>query len=615
MKKNNRRKKYLKPRNNRKRHVANTLLEEWVDNISDGIEIREEWEKMFKVEMLEQMYLGFQEPENWENEWVTINLMAANGKILLRNVVPKDIQVKIEVDRISDPGQLQQIMQSRKVRQVFLQQLINSQKLYQIARLVYVTSLARFGVFKVGHTSIMETNKKAGMVVKNKKGEVERDKDGEIKIEGKKKVKSEQFFIDCIHPSKIIIDPTCEQISDSGWFAEEINTTISELKGNPLYKKVDFKELERYSNNRKDGDILNRPFGNSYGNNKKREVQNSKDSITVYEIYDLVNKRMLIITEGYDKILVNREMPKGILDHPYVFFITNLHPRNPYGVPTLHNWEGPQREYCKVRNQYLSQAKNSNRKYVTKEGALRPEEQAKLQDGEDGTILQTDAPIVPLKDPPAAPSLYNNSAMLRQEFDQMSSVGSQQRGVADSDSATEAEIINARSREGEAFDHTIMMESLELLIQKLHFLVQENIKTSGCVLSNENPYKEWISYGPQDFDPIDGSFTFSVIAEEVLKNTMQVEKAQMLQFMDMIGKNPALALVPSLMDSLLSKFSAIKNNEKLLQELQAYAQLMLQMQVQMAVNKQGQGGGGAQKPKKAETTKKSASNSRKVASK
>ena len=100
-----------------------------------------------------------------------------------------------------------------------------------------------------------------------------------------------------------------------------------------------------------------------------------------------------------------------------------------------------------------------------------------------------------------------------------------------------------------------------------------------------------------------------------MKNTMQVEKAQMLQFMDMIGKNPALALVPSLMDSLLSKFSAIKNNEKLLQELQAYAQLMLQMQVQMAVNKQGQGGGGTQKPKKAETTKKSATDSRKVASK
>jgi len=56
-----------------------------------------------------------------------------------------------------------------------------------------------------------------------------------------------------------------------------------------------------------------------------------------------------------------------------------------------------------------------------------------------------------------------------------------------------------------------------------------------------------------------------------------VERAQLLQFIEIIGRNPIMAVDDVVLRALVNKFPALANNDLLIQRLQAVAQFAVQM--------------------------------------
>ena len=57
-----------------------------------------------------------------------------------------------------------------------------------------------------------------------------------------------------------------------------------------------------------------------------------------------------------------------------------------------------------------------------------------------------------------------------------------------------------------------------------------------------------------------------------------VERAQLMQFLEMISKNPLIGASETLLRAVASKFPAIAHNEALIQEVRLLSIFMLQMQ-------------------------------------
>ena len=242
---------------------------------------------------------------------------------------------------------------------------------------------------------------------------------------------------------------------------------------------------------------------------------------------------------------------------------------------------------------------------------INPTEIEKLKSGGDGTMVEFEQPgaVEPIKDAPLDRAVYGETSTLKEEFMEMASVGESQRNVAASESATEAEIIERRARESEIDEHEVMMEHMADLARTLHNTIEANITQEGSIEMIGPAGANWIGFGPEHFQKIAGEVFFTVEVQADPKMTLQVERAQMLQLLDILGKNPFLALDDVILRAVVDKFPTLANNELLIQRIRMMAQL--QIMGQMAADKKKQEGGGQRKI--STKTSQEAGKSRKVA--
>jgi hypothetical protein len=90
--------------------------------------------------------------------------------------------------------------------------------------------------------------------------------------------------------------------------------------------------------------------------------------------------------------------------------------------------------------------------------------------------------------------------------------------------------------------------------------------------------ESWIYFGPEDFEAIEGEFVFEVRADAQPRDTLMVERAQLMQFLELISNNPLIGASETLLRAVASKFPAIAHNEALIQEVKLLSIFMLQMQ-------------------------------------
>jgi len=595
---------------------------QWEQRIFEGESIKEDWKKEFGVEALEQAYYGHQKPDYWEDrDWFTLNLFFSSVKVLKRNICPRELSVRMRLTKsfVSDVNMIGVLEQNITVRQALLQFMITQLDLYKEGRLSYLNSLWQFGCLKVGYSAEMGDNPNAGGVMFDRGGQIIADEEDEPMVEPPESAMSEEFFIDQIDPDCIIVDRYCRNSLDkTGRFvAQKMFIPVEELQDDPLYPKSRTKDLsasslEEAERRKLQADLTYRA---KWQEDTGGALLPENELVVVYEIYDLRNKEMLTLARGASKLLKDPgPLPPGVDLHPFLFLKFNERRDSFYPVPILYNWWGPQYEYNLTRNQMAIHRKRFNRKYLADKNKILPDELEKLQAGEDGTIIGVEAmgAVEPVKDAPLDTAVYPETRMLREEFMEVTGVGQLQRSQTGAESATEAEIVERRAREGEIDEHEQMLDFLGEATKKLHNSVEANMTQEGAVELIGPAGASWMGFGPENFDKIEGEVLFTVEVDEDTRMTLQVERSQLLQLLEILGRNPMLALDDVVLRAVVSKFPALANNELLIQRLQGLAQFM--MQVQMAQEQKKAGGGQAKKVQQTSTGSE-AQKARKVSSK
>lgn len=576
------------------------IQETWELRIMEAEAVRDKWKDTFGVEALEMAYYGHQKPDNWSSPgWFTINLIFSAIKVLKRNICPREIKVDMELTRafVTQLQEIRPLEAQVAVREAIVQYFVDALKLPNEGRLAYLNALWQFGCLKVGYSADMEDNPNAGAPVMDEEGKVIFDPlTGLPQIEPAKRPKTEEFFIDNVDPDCVLVDKLCGNDPDKSgnWIAHKFFSSIQDLQEGGLYPDdrtdgLRASALEKAEEVRLKADEMKykahwQTTDGSYGSLPENDI------VVCYEIYDLKRKQMLTIARGADKPLQDPEpIPPGIGQHPFIFLKFDERRDSFYPVPYIFNWVGPQLEYNLTRNQFALHRKRFNRKYVYDWNKIDPDEVEKLEVGDDGTFARVSGPnaVEAVKDAPLDGAVYFDTKQFRDEFLEQSGVGQLQRAVTGAESATEAEIVERRARESEVDDSEEYLAFLSKTVQKLDATLEANLTQEGAVKYTGPAGARWIPFGPEHFDKVDGEVIYKVKAEKQTKMTAQVERAQMLQLLDVLGKNPMLALSDVLLRELFDKFPAFAGNEVLIQHVQMLAMAMMGIQM---------GGQGQQNP-------------------
>ena len=560
------------------------IQELWEARIAEAEEVKKKWREEFDVDLLQRMYEGDQKPDDWiEDSWFTLNLVFASMKLLKRSVVPRRLDVTGDLERsfVSDVQTIYAMEKILRLRTAVMQYFTKSLKVHKEARTAYLNSKIQFGAFKVGYLNETEPNNKAGQIITQRDGAPVYDDQNIPMLEPSEKVKKEYFFFESVDPECILVDRDCrESVDKTGrWIAHKFFRPLHEILRDSNYtftEEVSESALEQHER-----DYLKR--NTEYLTPNLAQTARSSDDENVivvgYEIYDLVRDEMVTIIRGYvHPIKGPGPLPPGVKNHPFAILAPDERRGSFYPIPGIYNWVGPQNEYNILRNLRTIHTKRFNRKYGYKD--LEPEQLAEFEQGRDGTMIRSDPDSIwPIQDAPMDPTTLQDLMILKRDFEEISHVGQMQRGQYGAESATEAELVEGRLAGGERDEHEEVMDFIGEGLEKLHLLVEANLTQEGAVSVIGPGGAEWIPFGPEEFYPLSAEILFNVQADAATRENLQVEKAQLLQFIDIIGKNPLIAVMPATMRALTKQFPALRNNEAIIYEIQQIAQFSLTQQM------------------------------------
>jgi len=572
---------YMRPERAKKARAPKKIKQSdvqavWETRIAEGEAYKEDWKERFACDILEAMYSGNQKPDDWEGEWFTLNLMFSSAKILKRNICPRKLKILLRLARtfVSDPNMIQQLQALIRIREAVIQYTFDKEEVWREGQEAYQNSLYQFGILKTGYEADLISNENAGGVLEDREGNIIRDEEGIPMQEEEYSVDKETFFIDSVDPDCFIVDRYCRNNLDKtgSWCAQKIFMSLEDAKAEPLFRKG-----------------------------------------VVDNLSDLRRNEILTLIRGAEDVVRGPDpMPPGIDKHPFTVIKFYEMKNSFYPIPVMYNWIGPQSEYNLTRNQIATHRKRFNRKYGYIDGLIEPDELEKLIAGGDGTLVKFNqaGAVEPIRDAPLDQAVYFETKALKEDFMESSGVGEIQRNVASAESATEAEIVERRARESEVDEHEAMMGFMGDVAKDLHNSIEANITQEGAIETIGPAGVQWVSFGPENFQAIAGEVVFTAEVQADSKMTLQVERAQMLQLIDILGKNPFLALDDVILRAVTDKFPALANNELLIQRIRQMAIMQVQMMMgQQQASNQGQGG----QKKISQSTGGEASKSRKVA--
>jgi hypothetical protein len=602
-------------RKKQQRVKKSRIQDVWEARLGEAERVKQEWKDLFLCKDLERMYEGHQMPNDWnEDSWFSINLFFISSNILRRNVCPKDLQVNMKLARafISDMDVIERIQQIIKVREAVLQHTFKEQRVWRDARTAYMNTLWQFGILKVGYSADMLKNDKAGELIRDYDDNPVVKDNGSLLYESDYIVEKEEFFVDSVDPDCFVVDRHCREDLDKtgSWCAQKFYMPVDDAKNEIGWNKKVLKNLGPSSLEESERVFLHKDKEYLTKWEWETNVYLPENEIIVgYEIYDLKRRETLTLIRGAEDVVKGpHALPPGVKLHPFVPVKFYDRKGSWYPIPVLFNWMGPQHEYNVTRNQMAIHRRRFNRKYVTLRGALEPEEKDKLQYGRDGEIIEAErqGSIEPIKDAPLGSEYFFDTNQLREEFMEASGVGQLQRSQTGAESATEAEIVENRSRENEVDEHEEMMIILGGVAKKMGESMEANLTQDGAVLKVGPGGEQWVTFGPEAFDFVEGEVLFEVEISEMARATLQVERAQLMQLLDIIGKNPMIALDDGLLRAVFDKFPALSNREDLIYRMQRLAAMQMQMQIAQIA-----GSGGGKPPAKGSKSKSGTGNSTK----
>ena len=332
----------------------------------------------------------------------------------------------------------------------------------------------------------------------------------------------EEWFIDWVHYRHIVIDPDGgNDFYRHSWVAQEIIRPLEDVKKDPLFKNTkDLKgggdlhdESERQATYA-DPDWMSDP-----------DIKDKSEMVRLFEIWDMKNQRLIVLADGHGKYLRNEAIPRGVRYSPFVFYRPNevigedeqFYPRAPVTDLAPIN-----KEYNKARTQQLRAMKKSNRKVMTRKGALDREAMEALTNDTDMAVVKVkvdgaygiDGAVIPFNSPAISESLYANIQYIARDFDEVAGQPGEARGVASSKTATQVDALGQYAGLRLDFDRTVLVDCLTEAIKKLDDSLEANMTKERAISILGEDGQAWV--GIIDPDMIICDCDVSIDIEDML---------------------------------------------------------------------------------------------------
>lgn len=576
------------------------LQKKWQERIDRAKKVREEWATQFRTDLGRDYFEGQQNPGNYSaDEWITVNKIYSHLQAQLPILYSMDpyFYVKLKKSYSIDPADIAKMEAMGKTRQAMLNYLKGELDLKSKARLGIQDAHFEYGVLKVRHASDLQKHPKAGEPIQDEDGKVVKDDaTGKPLTYPDELPINERYEIHRVHPCDFLFDQDAGPLEeDWGWLAHHRVMSKADALDDPTFDK----KAVRSAKGKERADP-NKPKDAQPGwfSAMAQKIMPSSDRdeelfLDIWEIYDLKKREWLTLAEDADDLFIKpRGCPPGIEKHPFSILRFTLRDNSPYPIPPVSPAIDPQKEYSLSRSRLLTHRKRFNRKYeavVTKfEDA--DTELAKLESGDDGTIIRVMAPgaVNPIADAPLDQQNLMELQLLNNDLVEIMGTPAQARGIADSESATEASILDKRLEVREGDRLSMVVDWILDASRKLDQLVQFHIQEDEAVKITGPQGEFWQVIKRQDYQDIDGEYEYSVNLGATQPRLPDIERAQWIAFMSQVViPFPQILTAPSVMKRMAEMFHI--EDEAAIEEFRQLGLKMMSGQMPMPG---GQGGGG-----------------------
>jgi hypothetical protein len=290
-------------------------------------------------------------------------------------------------------------------------------------------------------------------------------------------VESERFYVKRIPARQVLVaaDHT-GVISEIPWVGYWALYYLEDVKNSKAYKNNDDLKPSGIKTNEDD----DRPAS--------ADGPQKSEKIKLYHIWDQRTKTYFIFADGSEKGPLLEERFKRL---PLRFLRLDVDPDSFYPIPPIYHQLGTQDESNDSHEWLRKNRKGTVPRFTYDRGAIEPKDMKKLESGEMGTYVPRDenthGVIEAVPQPNYSQVAAQTLAIAQQDFNEVSMVAGERRGVPQSKTATQAQIIDVRSQATESFDRVTVSKWLSSIIEEMILLAAEKMSLGWWVMVNADP--------------------------------------------------------------------------------------------------------------------------------
>ena len=458
-------------------------VQTWTDRFTTSDKVYKEWSDKYETDRLEQYYLGFQWKGLTEDEAqkkYVINMIFASIEVNKPTLSFYKPEVRIQARPNASDDLLSNAEDRAKLCQDTVQTFIDDSDLdfFLETNLALHEAHFRFGVVEVGYTADFVDNPDAGKPVLKENKEVLTDSDGDPVAQGAYKLTREGLFLRRIPAKQFRVSISSKnKMSRNDWVAYYEWHYLEDIKRNKNYKNTA---------SLKSTGAVRSTLREPPSSLEDKEDRDRHGMIKIWKVWDLRRGVRHVIAVGHDKFL-QEDVPFKYLPFAVIKFHEILDSFFP--MPPVYQWLGPQDEVNETRDMQRAHRRRFYRRYTYRQGSIEKAELEKLEDGGDGVYAETlqDNAVIPVPDAPLSSDVWQHLDASKLDFMTVSAIGGDQRGVAESETATQANIIDQRSRIRESSARTRVANWLADIGRLMLFTLRDNMAMPFWIRRNVDP--------------------------------------------------------------------------------------------------------------------------------
>ena len=569
----------------------------WQGRVEAADKITKAWEDKYKCDELYKYYLGHQWGAEQEGNYVINHFFAGIETQLPSQLFyhPRYI-VKARPSQVDD--QFSVAEDRAKLQEDTLNTFVTDPRLCFMSTVeeAVLEKWFRFGVVEVGYTADFMDNPNAGKPILKENGEVEVGSDGSPVLQPDfLPPTSENLYIKYIPAANfrtsVRSSQRLQQLDWCGYFEW-------------VYPE-DIKRDKRYKNTK---DIATAGKLKDMNSSLDDEDAAKRDMVKLWKILDIRGGQRLVFCDGGEKFLLEEDVDKLNDGTPCIPFAV-LKPTPRLGeflpLPPSFNWRSPQDELNESRNMQ----KIYRRKLVPKFGAAGSVEDTEIAKFLEPVVqvirLANQEALWPINMPPADAALMRSIPNTKDDLQIIQGTSSEQKGVSEAETATQANIIDthARIRESRAKVQmaTWLAEIGTLMLYYLRnrmalpFWVRRNVDPFGqnVLMETLSVAETWQKIQASELGELSGDVTVDV--ESISPISEAAERQDWLTAMGVIAQNPLILADDVLLRKTMGYFG-VRSDKELASLKRMGTMIIMAQAVQAQQQGQPKGVSGPQSP-------------------